>query len=102
MTKAWLYDASGKKVQQKIFKNESLAQTTDYLDGIEYTSTGTTPPTLDAIYHEEGRYLGASQKYEFVLRDHLGSTRVSFIDTDNNGSISTSEITQENYYYPSE
>ncbi len=95
----WVYDASGKKVQQKIFNKGVLAQTTDYLDGIEYKTIGNSTPILDAIYHEEGRYLPVTQKYEYILRDHLGNTRLSFIDNDANGTIAASELTQESYYY---
>lgn len=32
--------------------------------------------------------------------DHLGNVRLNYSDLDNNGSISTSEILQENNYYP--
>ncbi len=38
--------------------------------------------------------------YEYVLRDHLGNTRVTFGDADNSGTIANSEIKQINSYYP--
>ena len=37
---------------------------------------------------------------QFVLKDHLGNSRVIFSDTDENGSISDDEVGQVNHYYP--
>lgn len=35
----------------------------------------------------------------WVLRDHLGNTRVVFFDRNNDGNIDTTEIVQVNAYY---
>ncbi|WP_421947691.1 RHS repeat-associated core domain-containing protein [Phaeodactylibacter xiamenensis] len=58
--------------------------------------------TLQSIYHEEGRYVknGSNWHHEYVIRDHLGNNRVFFSDTNGNGFISMSEVSQEAHYYP--
>jgi RHS repeat-associated protein len=46
-------------------------------------------------------YSGAGVfEQEYVLRDHLGNTRVSFKDVGNDGVINTADIKQVNHYYP--
>ncbi|MDX2189334.1 MAG: RHS repeat-associated core domain-containing protein, partial [Bacteroidota bacterium] len=39
-------------------------------------------------------------RYEYAIRDHLGNTRLMFADLDGSGTVSSSEILQENHYYP--
>jgi RHS repeat-associated protein len=39
-------------------------------------------------------------KQFFLLKDHLGSTRVVFSDVNNNGSVDASEIISQESYYP--
>ena len=39
-------------------------------------------------------------KYVYQYKDHLGNIRLSYSDSDNNGTISQSEIIEENNYYP--
>jgi RHS repeat-associated protein len=44
---------------------------------------------------------GLVWQYEYVLRDHLGNTRVTFADINGNGLIDpNTEINQINHYYP--
>ncbi len=89
----WTYDAAGIKLQ----KETSAGNNQYYIGGIEYSGTN-----LDAIYHEEGflKPDGANFDYYYYLKDHLGNNRVVFHDSNGNGSITSSEITQENHYYP--
>ena len=97
------YDAVGMKLS-KVTKAGAIQITRqDYVGGIEYRNG-----ELEAVYHEEGRvyFEGDSLRYEYTLRDHLGNTRVTFTDKDGDGEIEvttnpeTSEILQENHYYP--
>ena len=41
-----------------------------------------------------------SYQHEYVLRDHLGNTRVTFSDANNDGLVGSTDIKQINAYYP--
>lgn len=91
------YDAAGMKLS-KITKAGAIQITRqDYIGGIEYRNG-----ELEAVYHEEGRvyFENGASRYEYTLRDHLGNTRVTFTDKNNDGQIDvttnpeTSEILQ--------
>jgi RHS repeat-associated protein len=49
---------------------------------------------------------GANWRYEYNIKDHLGNTRLTFADLNSNGVIdvtgsnTTTEILNENHYYP--
>jgi hypothetical protein len=89
----FVYDATGAKLKKIVTEirenvpiNERILVTTyDYINGAEY-KTG----VLQRFAHTEGSVaLQASGAYihEYTLRDHLGNTRVSFTDADNNGLV---------------
>jgi RHS repeat-associated protein len=101
-----LYDQAGTKLRKTV-KNvgSSVVYTQDYLPGgLEYRSTGAAGAlTVDAIYHAEGRITpnGSAWRYEFNIKDHLGNTRLTFADVNNNKIVDVPEdILQENHYYP--
>ena len=81
-----------------------------YVGGAEYLNSagGTVPhPELalpDMISNAEGftnRDVNGNYKDNFILRDHLGNTRVVFQDVNGDGVIDpVNEITQVNAYYP--
>jgi RHS repeat-associated protein len=48
---------------------------------------------------EEKKYINPLQ-YIYQYKDHLGNVRLSYSDADGNGTISQSEIIEENNYYP--
>ncbi len=50
------------------------------------------------IYYAEPSFGG--YKYVYQYKDHLGNIRLSYQDIDGNGSIASSEILEENNYYP--
>jgi RHS repeat-associated protein len=58
---------------------------------------------LQRFAHTEGsvvRQPSGAYIHEYSLRDHLGNTRVTFTDADNNGFVDASDIKQINHYYP--
>lgn len=97
------YDAGGNKLKKELKNGTMLLATHDYLGSIEYKGS-----ELEAIYHDEGRvyYEEGTGRYEFNIQDHLGNTRLTFTDKDNDDIIEvtsnpqTNEILQENHYYP--
>jgi RHS repeat-associated protein len=93
----FVYDAGGTKLR-KIANNNGVETTTDYVNGTEYINTA-----LQRIAHTEGsvtRQTDGSYRHEYVLRDHLGNTRVTFSDANNDGVVAASDIKQMNHYYP--
>jgi RHS repeat-associated protein len=108
-----LYDGSGKKLRKTVMTNGVLEYQQDYVSGIEYTTTYTVLLSLEALYHSEGRVFNTNVgttnadalRYEYSIRDHLGNTRLTFTDKNNNGVVDLNntagnEILQENHYYP--
>ena len=93
----FVYDASGAKLR-KITSDNGTVTTYDYVNGVEYKNN-----ILQRIAHTEGSVsvqTDGSYQHEFVLRDHLGNTRVTFSDVDNNGTVVVSDVQQINSYYP--
>ncbi|WP_148267911.1 RHS repeat domain-containing protein [Flavobacterium branchiophilum] len=96
----YLYTASGQKMEKIVYENNDRT-TTDYINGFQYKITD-AGCVLEFFPHAEG-YIkpnGSSYKYIFNYNDHLGNVRLSYSDTNNNGSIVNSEILEENHYYP--
>ncbi len=96
----FVYDASGTKLQ-KIVKDKNSGVPTvvyNYVNGVEYKDN-----VLQRLGHTEGsvsRQDDGSFLHEYVLRDHLGNTRVTFTDANNDGVVGESDIKQINNYYP--
>ena len=94
----FVYDASGVKLQ-KIVNNNGTIATYDYVNGIEYKNS-----ILQRIAHTEGAVVNQGDNttfvHEFDLRDHLGNTRVTFSDANNDGIVVAGDIKQINHYYP--
>ena len=103
------YDAAGVKLKKTVVDG-SNSYTQDYVGGIEYKDQ-----KMEAIYNDEGRLLAVDLdnngtrdlfRFEWVIRDHLGNTRVMFSDLDGDGKIESdpvsgvSELLQENHYRP--
>jgi RHS repeat-associated protein len=94
----FFYDAEGIKYRKKVILNNGSVTNKYYLNGIEFNDSG-----LEAIYHKDGRAVATSNGFreEYVIRDHLGNSRVFFADLNNDGTIDkNSEIIQQNHYYP--
>ncbi len=95
-----MYDASGAKLRKITIDNTvspAVTTTTDYVNGVEYKNYLT-----NRIANTEGQITrtasGAYQR-EYDLRDHLGNTRVTFCDLNNDGLVNDAEILQSNNYY---
>ena len=95
----FIYDASGAKLRKTTKNvNGTVLETRDYVNGVEYKNG-----TLDRVAHTEGGVVKQSDgsfMHEYVLRDHLGNTRVTFSDANNDGLVTTTDIKQINHYYP--
>jgi RHS repeat-associated protein len=73
----------------------------EYVNGIEYRGTTIPATTIEGIYHAEGRLYNNAGTWqrEYVIKDHLGDTRIAYADINGDGVIATpSEILQENNY----
>ncbi|MEO9869443.1 RHS repeat-associated core domain-containing protein [Ekhidna sp.] len=103
----YIYDASGIKLQQKVFKNGTLSKTTDYSGQYIYETEGTEATRkLQLIQHEEGRIVPvfasgskaiSGYDYQYHLKDHLGNVRATFSTTPENYTmIETFETGEEN------
>jgi hypothetical protein len=92
-TITFTYDYDGNLLKRVVSQSSpsALSVTTEYVSGMEYVNG-----TLQSIYHEEGRYVkdGSNWHHEYVIRDHLGNNRIFFSDTNGEGAISTSEVSQ--------
>lgn len=92
---SYIYDATGTKLKKIV----STGTTTEYAGNFIYEDG-----TLKMFSHPEGYaepkpLRGYNYIYQF--KDHLGNIRLTYADSDNNGSINSStEIIEENNYYP--
>jgi RHS repeat-associated protein len=92
---SYIYDASGRKLNQSVFNMAGdLQKSTDYNGDLFYEND-----TLKFINHDEGRIImtGATPEYQYHLKDHLGNVRMTFttkreVET----SIGTFEPSNEN------
>ncbi len=91
-TIAYTYDATGVKLRKVV----STGAITSYAGNYIYENN-----TLKFFNHPEG-YVDAENGFNYVYqyKDHLGNVRLSYTDANNNDSVATSEIIEENNYYP--
>ncbi|UOB16279.1 hypothetical protein [Abyssalbus ytuae] len=99
----YIYSADGTKLRKTVNDNGNVI-TTDYAGNYIYENG-----SLKMFFHPEGYFdvtgIPPSGElegaYVYQYKDHLGNIRLSYSDTDNNGSINAStEIIEENNYYP--
>jgi RHS repeat-associated protein len=107
------YDATGKKWRKRVTEPGQNAKERDYIEGVEYTiEYKTAGPDIkqDIIHFTEG-YIQRDPStdvdwnwrgwvYKYTIKDHLGNTRVTFDDIDNDGNITVNDVKQVNNYYP--
>ncbi len=100
---SYIYDATGIKMAKIVSENNSLV-TTQYAGNFVYKIDNTNVETLQFFNHAEG-YVEPSTNstfaYTFQFKDHLDNIRLSYEDSNNDGSIDVnSEIKEESNYYP--
>jgi RHS repeat-associated protein len=98
---SYIYDATGVKLQ-KVYNNNGTSTTTDYTAIGNYQSQGAGNPVLDFVFTSEGRLVedNGTFRYEYFYKDHLGNTRLTFSDYNNNEEVVAAEIGQQENYYP--
>jgi RHS repeat-associated protein len=88
----YVYDATGAK-QQKIVNSI----TTDYAGGFIYENN-----VMKFFSQPEGYVANNAGVFSYIYqyKDHLGNVRLSYGDGNNDGVVNSSEIVEENNYYP--
>ncbi len=106
----YIYDATGVKLEKKVVEYLKPNKYTFYAGNYIYDRTGDTGEgSLKFFNHPEGYFDVTNPPtsgelegdYVYQYKDHLGNVRLSYSDTDGNGSITAAtEILEENNYYP--
>ncbi|GAB5401615.1 MAG: hypothetical protein Aureis2KO_32000 [Aureisphaera sp.] len=112
-TITYVYDAAGTKLKKTVAITGLTAKNILYVGGYVYEDN-----ELQFFPHPEGyvepvagtsKSIGISiggttsytaYNYVFQYKDHLGNVRLSYTDSDGNGSVGTGEIIEESNYYP--
>ena len=86
---SYIYDATGVKLKKIV---STTGATTTYAGNYVYENG-----SLKFFNHPEG-YVDTESGYSYVYqyKDHLGNVRLSYSDSDKNGSVDSSEIIEEN------
>lgn len=77
----YIYNAAGVKLAQEVYNTSGmLTKVTDYIGELVYEGPTQAAPALQFVQHAEGRALpdGSAWEYQYHLKDHLGSVRVTF------------------------
>ncbi len=97
-TVSYIYGATGIKLKKTV----GTGSTTEYAGNHIYENG-----KLQFLNHPEGYVqpnnpdkLGQGFSYVYQYKDHLGNVRLSYTDNNNDGSADSSEIIEENNYYP--
>ncbi|QJP35152.1 RHS repeat-associated core domain-containing protein [Nonlabens sp. Ci31] len=101
----YIYDAAGIKMQKRVYHATSHTvpiKITSYAGNYIYEKESTTE-SLQFFSYPEG-YVeknGSSFDYVYQYKDHLKNVRLSYSDSNNDGSIdAATEIISEKNYYP--
>ncbi|MDC8002450.1 DUF6443 domain-containing protein [Aureisphaera galaxeae] len=97
-TITFTYDADGNLLKKDVAPTSSSTVTSEYAGNFKYENSN-----LQFINHPEG-YLqaetGGGYSYVFQFKDHLNNVRLSYTDSNGDGSVDSSEIIEESNYYP--
>ncbi len=93
----FIYDAMGAKLRKTTYANNTLQETRDYVNGVEYKNGA-----VDRFAHTEGAVVWQTNtfQHEYTIKDHLGNARVTYSDGNNDGIVTVADIKQINHYYP--
>ncbi|WP_304145915.1 DUF6443 domain-containing protein [Mesoflavibacter zeaxanthinifaciens] len=103
----YIYDATGVKLKKIVdnFSQETTNQTI-YAGNYIYEDNGDLT-TLKFFNQPEGYVqpkdeanIALGFEYVYQYKDHLGNIRLSYSDSDGNNDVTSSEIIEENNYYP--
>lgn len=98
----YYYDATGVKIEKRVTELAQPSAITYYSGNFIYGGN-TSGVDLQFIFQPEG-YVEpdgvGGYKYVYQFKDHLGNIRLSYSDSNGNGSVNSSEILEENNYYP--
>ena len=97
---SYKYDATGQKLEKTLFDLSSWTPTTittQYAGNYIYENN-----TLKFFSQPEGYIEPTTTGFDYVYqyKDHLGNVRLSYSDSNHNGSVNVFEIVEENNYYP--
>lgn len=98
----YVYDATGVKLEKEVSVSRQLVNKTQYAGNYIYKGPATNT-TLQFISQPEG-YVepdgSGGYYYVYQYKDHLGNVRLTYKDSNGNGSVTTSEIIEEKNYFP--
>ena len=98
----YIYDATGIKQAKSVNRPMSNGRTTTFYAGNYIYKTNRQGIDLKFFNHPEGYVEPNGNKFDYIYqyKDHLGNIRLSYKDSDGNGTVTSSEILEENNYYP--
>ena len=100
---SYVYKANGEKVQKVVYVTPTASTTTtDYINGYVYQKVNEEPANLKFFPTAEGYVANNVGVFSYIYqyKDHLGNIRLSYGDVNNDGAVNSSEIIEENNYYP--
>lgn len=97
---SYIYDATGVKLEKQI-ANPGGTTTTIYANNFIYKNGDLEMFSHSEGYTEPQNSLTGGYNYVYQYKDHLGNVRLTYADSDGDGSINpSSEIISEKNYYP--
>lgn len=106
-TISYIYDATGVKLRKNVLTN-GVTTPTDYAGNYIYENNSLQFFSTPEGYVEPKNANNLTQGYNYIYqyKDHLGNVRLSYTDANNDGDIDvtndpmTTELVEENNYYP--
>ncbi|NVK53382.1 MAG: RHS repeat-associated core domain-containing protein, partial [Flavobacteriaceae bacterium] len=103
----YIYDANGIKLRKEVEESSEDPYFIFYAGNFIYKALEGENTALQFFNTPEGYFNvtgntsgKATGNYVYQYKDHLGNVRLSYSDTNNNGSVNAAEIIEESNYYP--